>query len=121
MAKDYEDVREYLSLHRHLVEATLHLEGNAKIEGDEGNRRSLWDVMSWLQVLYTKIDKKLRKLSNAPESQFKTSLLDGKEGGRWTSTGISSYIETPYYYTAIILQPRRQITWFEREWCGYST
>ena len=64
-------------------------------------------------------DKKLRKLSNAPESQFKTSLLYGKE--KMDKSWHNLIYETPYYYAAVILHPSRQITWFERGWRGYST
>lgn len=103
-ADDRENVREYLRLLGPFVEATKHLESNAEHDGDEGVRGSIWEVFIWLQMLYTKVEKRLERLKKEPESQFKTSLKFGKE--KMDEYWSKLIYETPYHYASIILHPR---------------
>lgn len=117
-ADDWEDVREYLRLLGPFVEATRHLEGNAEHGEGQGLRGSLWEVFIWLQLLYTKVEKRLERLKKEPDSQFKTSLKFGKE--KMDEYWSKMIYETPYYYASIILHPDHGIAWFERHWKGYA-
>lgn len=54
--EDWAEIKQYLSILRHFVEARAHLEGNAEEMGTQVMRGGAWEVYPWLQVIFAKID-----------------------------------------------------------------
>jgi len=120
---DWTEIKKYLGLLRHFVEATVHLEGNAEEEGNEGVRGAIWEVYPWLQVMWMKIDNAIERETvyatrlGLGTTQFKVSLMYGKK--KLTEYWEKLMDTTPYYYAAVLLCPGRQMEWFTTWWADY--
>lgn len=86
-AQDWEDVRDYLRLLRHFMEATLHLEGYEGIEDRPGK--------SCRGFKYTMLRLTRSFASSAMHQSLSLKCRCYMARIRWTSTSTSSYMRLP--------------------------
>ncbi len=112
-AEDWNEVRSYLRLLRHFVEATSHLEGNAETEGFQGTRGAIYEVFIWMQTMWTQLDRALARLP-VEDSRLRVSFEYGKE--KLDEYWKLMVYDTPWYIASIILHPDLKMEWFETHW-----
>lgn len=110
---EWSEIKTYLVLLCHFVEATAHFEGNAEEEGNQGMRAAIWEVYSWLQAMWIKTDEAIAK-ETAYAAHIRLGTTPFKVSPDCRKTKLTEYWERligtiPYYSTAVVLTPGRQI------------
>ena len=106
---DWLELRELLEILKPLKQVSLELQH----DGKDCNRGSLWQSLSAIDYLMTKLEALKVKQRYLPDTHFKAAVNLG-----WKK--LDEYYElsdkTPAYRAAIFIHPAKKLAWFEAKW-----
>ncbi|TKA65602.1 hypothetical protein B0A49_12935, partial [Cryomyces minteri] len=110
---DWEELQRFADLLKPLKDLTMRVQGNANKPGFEGSHGAVWEVLTSMDFIFTKLEQAAKLVSLEPESYFKTGVDLGFSKLReyYRKTDLSSV-----YRASVALHPAYKFDYFEEKW-----
>ena len=106
---DWLELRHLLDLLQPLKQMSLCLQS----DGKECHHGSLWESLTGIDYLMTKLERLKSQHAHLPNSHFKASInLGWKKLDKYYTLSD----DTPAYRAAIVVHPSKKMKWFEQKW-----
>ena len=106
---DWQELRHLLDLLQPLKTVSLCLQS----DGKDCNHGSLWESLTGIDYLMTKLERLKEQHTYLPNSHFKASInLGWKKLDKYYTLSD----DTPAYRAAIAIHPSKKLKWFESKW-----